>query len=148
DSGSASAAIRIVDGVIDEATPCANWTYRGVTDNEFATNVLINDSSSEHEYAPVSGAVGTTNDTVYTDNRIYTSRSNAAIAEGWSDPERTLKSYLESLGHDVVSDDGFVEYFNLAVEMRRGAWNTELTARSIVNYFRNGFGMADIQESE
>ncbi len=144
ESSNATAAISVVDGVEGNDAGCANWSNRGVSENEISGNILINGNNSDYEYNPVGDAIGLTDNTIFTNNTIYPNSSDAAAAEGWGDPNRTLKDYMISLGHSVSSDDGFIEYFNLAKQMRKGSWNTDLTSNSIVNYIRNGYGMSNL----
>jgi hypothetical protein len=141
DSGSATAAVSIVDGATNN---CYGWVYPGVRSNIVSDNVLINANARESDYAPVGAAVGTVNDTVFKRNRIFSNRRYAAVSLGWSEADRTLKSYLQSRGVIVTSRDGFPEYFTLATQQRRGQWRSDWTANSIVNYFRAGFAMVAI----
>lgn len=141
DAAGAAAAVTIEDGVSGEETlGCAHWAYPGVTGNEVARNVMIDSTLKESVYAPKGAAVGTTNDTVFSSNRMFASRTTAAQALGWSAPERTLKTYLLSRGVAVSSADGFPEYFTLATAQRRGQWQPDWTGRALVEYVRTGFG--------
>ena len=141
DAGGARAAIDVVDGVQPELLAGSNWKYPGVTKNTVRDNVLINAAGVEWEYAPQGPAVGTQNDTVFEGNKVYASRTKAAAALGWPDPDRTLKTYMQSLGHEVTSSDGFIEFFKEAKQQRKGNWREEYTARALVNYMREGLGM-------
>ena len=139
DSASAPEAIRVIDGLGDACD--SPWVFPGVTNNQIVNNILINALNSDWEYRPATAAAGTTNDTLVANNTIYPDRDTAASALGWTDPNRTLKTYLQTLGHSVNSDDGFIEFFNEATQQRKGYWRTELTSRPLVNYMRKGFGM-------
>jgi len=69
-------------------------------------------------------------------------RGDAESIEGWSDPDRTLKTYCEDvLGLAVTSPTGLPEFMELALENRLGAWDDRLTARAVVSYIREGFGL-------
>lgn len=146
DSGAAPAAIRVIDGSGNEMAaendrcgPPAGTP--GTTGNQVVNNVLINAATTESEYVTKTNSENISNDTVFSGNDMYPDRATAASDRGWLDPERTLKTYLESLGVTVTSDDGFIEYFNEAKQQRRGYWRKEYTARPLVNYIREGFGM-------
>ena len=147
DSGTASAAIRIVDGSgnqnADANDRCGpQLGTAGTTGNQVVNNTLINASSTESEYLTHINSEGLLDDTVFTGNDVYPDRAAAAGNLGWVDPERTLKTYLvDILGVPVTSDDGFIEYFNEAKKQRRGYWREEYTARPLVNYIRGGFGI-------
>ena len=141
DSSSAPSAVRVLDGVAAKLLEGSNWKYPGVTRNTVRNNVLINAGGTEWEYVPQGPAAGTKNDTVFKGNKIYASRQKAAAALGWTGPDRTLKTYMRSLGHEVKSADGFIEFFTEAKHQRKGNWRKEYTARALVNYFREGFGM-------
>ena len=137
-----SAPFGVSDGVVGEATPgCSQWQFAGVRGNAVSNNVLISPSGKATSYDPVGSAAGTSNDTAYTGNKLYTSRTAAASALGWANPNRTLKTHLQANGVTVTSNDGFIEYFNAATQMRRGSWRPELTGKAIVNHVRGGFGV-------
>ncbi len=149
DTGAAPAAIRVVDGngneMADIADRCGPLPgIPGTTSNQFVNNVLINAANTESEYIARTNSESIPNDTLFSGNAMYLDRTTAANDRGWLDPERTLKTYLESLGVTVTSDDGFIEYFNEAKQQRRGYWREEYTARPLVNYMRGGFGMAPL----
>lgn len=141
DTAGASAAISIVDGVKPKNEACSGWTYPGLVGNSVRDNVLINSKGSAWIYSPFPAANGTTHDTSFLDNTIYTSRAEAAAALGWPDPDRTLATYMKSLGYTVTSADGFDEFFAEATQQRKGYWRPEFTARGVINYMREGFGM-------
>ena len=146
DTGSANSAIRVTDGGGNEFNDIGDRCgpppgVAGTTGNKIANNVLINASSTESEYIWKPDSAAIPDDTVFADNNVYTNRSTAAADLDWPAPNRTLKTYLESIGVTVTSDDGFIEYFNEAKKQRRGYWRKEYTARPLVNYIRGGFGM-------
>jgi len=139
DTGTAPAAINISDG---EGENCnQGWTFPGVTNNQITNNILINNTKKESVYKPSPALIGTTNDTLFIDNALYANRTTAAAELRWPDTERTLKTYLQSLGITVTSEDGFIEYFHEAKQQRRGYWRTEYTSRPLINYIREGFAM-------
>lgn len=139
------AVVGVVDGIDQDSVYCANWSHPGVVGNTVNDNVLINTDPNYHNvaslYRPDDSAVGTTNDTIYNNNSLYPSRAAAAADLGWTDPDRTLRSYLISRGYTVTSTDGYMEFFIAAKDQRKGKWNPDLTSRTIVNYFREGFNM-------
>jgi hypothetical protein len=139
DSGAAYRAVLVTDGVAGDSAGCSTWTYPGITGNRVDNNILINANGVAWENRPEETAAGTTNDTVFADNTMYASRAEAAAAEGWSGPDRTLKTYLESLGLEVTSDDGFIEFFTLARQQRKGNWQTAFTSEELNQYIRAGF---------
>jgi hypothetical protein len=141
DSADAKATISLVEGVVSEKRDCSRWKHPGLLGNTVATNVFINANASVSAYSPRPVAKGTTHDTAFVDNSIYTSRREAARVLGWPDPDRTLATYMESLGYNVSSTDGFDEFFAEAIKQRKGYWRDEFTARELVNYMREGFGM-------
>lgn len=51
---------------------------------------------------------------------------------------------MKSLGYKVTSVDGFDEFFTEATKQRKGNWRPEFTARALVNYMREGFGMPSL----
>ena len=143
DSGTAKGAIRIKDGA---AGKCADiYRFPGVVGNAVSDNVMINSTLRASSHLQTGGTTWTTTDTAFSNNRLYANRADAAAALGWRDPNRTLKSYLISQGLPVTSSDGYMEYYKLAVDMRRGRWRPELTSRAIANYIRDGFGRAALQ---
>jgi hypothetical protein len=138
DTGSSTAALSVTDGTYNA---CFGLVLPGVRGNEATDNVLLNTRLRESEYLPVAGAVGTTPDTSYQRNQLHADRMAAASKLGWTDPDRTLKSYLVSKGLPVTSADGFPEYFERATQLRRGQWTPDYTSRAINAYIRTGFGM-------
>ena len=142
DAGSAGAAINVTDGTTDA---CYGWTFPGVHGNTVSNNVLVDSKLRESEYTPVGGAIGTTNDTVFQGNKLYTDRASAAAVLGWTGADRTLKTYMAANGVAVTSTDGFPEYFSQASQQRRGQWQAKWTSHELVNYFRTGFGKAAMQ---
>jgi len=143
DSGSASSAIQIIDGGGNQAGyDCGPPPgVAGTTGNYIVNNILINANWTESEYLWVPDSTPIPNDTYFADNAMYSDILTAAASHDWNDPDRTLKSYLESIGVTVTSDDGFIEYFNEAKNQRRGYWREEYTAKPLVSYIRAGFGM-------
>jgi hypothetical protein len=138
DSGNAP-GIRVTDGTTN-ACFVDLIPVPGVTQNSVSENILVNSVMKEHEYVPA-GNAPPTNDTAYAGNRLFKTRAEAAAAHGWKDPERTLKTYLVANGVTIQSTDGFPEYFALATQQRKGQWNPKWTARSMVNYVRDGFNL-------
>lgn len=139
DGGPAPGAIKISDGVQSGLVSCTGWTYPGVTNNTVSNNALINAKGKEWSYEPDQSAVGTTQDTAFTNNRMYLTRAAAAAALGGVDPDRTLRTYLISLGIPVTSVDGAPEYRNLiTANQRKGNWDSRFTAAAINAYIRAG----------
>ncbi len=137
DSIAGESVVIIADG---QGETCG-YSPPGVTDNAFENNIMINQRQTQSIYRRESNSAPTGHDTRFASNLMYRDRSAAAAANGWPAPDRTLRSYLQSLGYTVRSDDGFIEYHRAAIEMRRGYWRPELTAPSIVNYIRQGFAL-------
>jgi hypothetical protein len=76
------------------------------------------------------------------ENNQVSPRGDANATEGWSAPERTLRTYCEEvLGLTVTSPTGLPEFMELASENRLGAWDERLTGRAVVNYIREGFAL-------
>jgi hypothetical protein len=142
DSADADAAIVIAEGVNND--PCYQWTFPSTTGNTISNNTIVNSNNRAWLYQPDATAAGTATDTVFTNNPVYPTRAAAAAARGWTAPDRTLKTYLESHGVTVTSPDGFPEYFKAATTMRKGAWDPRWTARPLVNHVRTGFGMTPL----
>lgn len=147
DTGNAEGAIRIRDGLgpVSNSDCSSKWSFPGVTGNTVTNNTIVNKSGSVSQYLPRGGAIGTVSDTVFSNNKVFTTRGDAARALGMKDPNRTLKTYLNSKGIVVTSPDGFPEYYGLAINMRRGNWNPDLTAKQLVDYYRDGVGMISIK---
>ena len=142
DTGSSTAALSVTDGT---SNACFGLVLPGVRSNAATDNVLLNTKLRESEYLPVAAAVGTAPDTSYQRNQLYADRAAAAARLGWTNPNRTLKTYLQSQGVVVTSTDGFPEYFAKATALRRGQWSPQWTARPLVNYIRNGFAMQAVE---
>jgi len=142
DTGSSTAALSVTDGT---SNSCFGLVLPGVRSNAATDNVLLNTKLRESEYLPVAAAVGTAPDTSYQRNQLYADRAAAAARLGWTNPNRTLKTYLQSQGVVVTSTDGFPEYFAKATALRRGQWSPQWTARPLVNYIRNGFAMQAVE---
>lgn len=142
DSGIAASAIVLSEGVSDSDQVCLQMTLPSMVGNIIRDNTLINSNLNEHVYETTAMATSTPSDTVFSNNTLYHTRAEAATGLGWSGPDRTLKTYMQSQGVTVTSADGFPEYFSQGVQMRKGYWDTRWTAKSINNYFRAGFGMS------
>ncbi|MEJ1356465.1 MAG: hypothetical protein RPU64_05395 [Candidatus Sedimenticola sp. (ex Thyasira tokunagai)] len=140
DSGSAGSAIKTVDGI----TKNCGWNPPGIKENIIENNVIINTNRALSKHATRGEAAGTTDDTIYSGNLLYTDRDDAASKLDWPEPHRTLKSYLESIGYKVSSEDGYIEFFNEAIQQKKGYWREDFESRSIINYFREGFGMESL----
>ena len=147
DTGSAWRAVNVSDGVDNDSLSCSGWSYPGITGNTISQNCLVNARGIEWENRPHESAAGMSNNTVFSNNRLYDSRSQAAAAEGWPFPDRTLKTYMTSLGEVVTTSDGFLEFFMQARQQRKGYWRSRYASRALVNYFRNGFGMTQLPPS-
>jgi hypothetical protein len=132
DRNGTGTAVDVASGIADADIGTA---FDAFSDNSFYTD----------QAAPFDGrdlptwlsATGVTN----TGNTVA-ARSGAAAAEGWTAPERTLKTYCEDvLGLTVTSLTGMPEFFALAEDNRIGAWDERLTGRAVVNYIREGFAL-------
>lgn len=141
DSVSSNEVFLITDG---EGTNCG-YISPGVTNNQIVQNVLINAKSVESRYVRSTSEAPVSHDTMIATNRMFVSRAEAAVALGWPDPNRTLKNYMIMLGYSVTSDDGFLEFYGQAIQQRKGNWRPEFTAKSVVNYIREGFNMPPLQ---
>jgi hypothetical protein len=140
-----SPPVGVSDGVTGESKlGCANWQFAGVKGNTVSNNVLISPSGKSASYDPVGAAAGTTNDTAYSGNKLFASRSAAATSLGWANPNRSLKTHMLARGVTVNSSDGFAEYFNAATQMRRGQWQYQWTGKALVNHVRGGFGVTEL----
>jgi len=143
DTAKSTAAVGGFDGVLSSQT-CYNWAFPGIRNNSVFDNTLINEKSRESEYLPTGLALGTTSDTAFARNRMFTDRAAAAMALGWTGPNRTLKTYMQSRGVTVTSTDGFPEYFQRATQQRRGQWRPDWTSKELVNHMRTGFAMTPV----
>lgn len=94
-------------------------------------------------------------------NNTVNTKANAATIEGWLDPDRTLKRYVqEVLGLTLVSNDpaGMKTFMTVAIHMRYGGtdaipssgipsasgdypWDERYTGIAVVNWIRAGFGL-------
>tara|TARA_Y100000310_G_scaffold345693_1_gene468362 strand:+ start:12692 stop:15256 length:2565 start_codon:yes stop_codon:yes gene_type:complete len=138
-------AIKIEDGIAENKRGDLGWSDPGIKNNIIQNNVLINLNKEEWRYVPIGDAVEVNSqDTQFIDNTLYSSRDEAGDALDWEDPDRSLKTYLESIGVDVTSDDGYMEFFDESIQQRKGYWREEFTARPLVNYMREGFGMDEL----
>lgn len=137
DSVAARTAIIVSDG---QGESCG-YMPPGVTGNRVENNIVINNSDNLYLYERSTASAPASNDTRFTSNKMYRSRQEAALANGWPGSERTLKSYMVDHGYEIGSEDGFIEYFNAATKMRKGKWDSTLTGPAIVKYFREGFGL-------
>jgi hypothetical protein len=112
----------------------------GTAFDSFSNNAFYTDQAAPFDGRDLPtwlSATGVTN----TGNTVA-ARSGAAAAEGWTAPERTLRTYCEDvLGLTVTSLTGMPEFFALAEDNRIGAWDERLTGRAVVNYIRAGFGL-------
>jgi hypothetical protein len=137
-----SAPIAVEDGVAGESPAgCANWQFPGVKLNTVSNNVLISPINQASQYVGLGAAAGTNNDTVYSNNLLFSSRASAATAQSWSNPSRTLKTHLKVNGITVTSSDGFDEYYALATQMRKGKWDAKWGSKAMLNHVRSGFNM-------
>jgi len=140
DSSNAASTISIRDGVDEVKSNClTGWSFPGITGNTISNNILINSNLVKSSNDPNPSAIGTVNDIVFSNNEIFSSRTEASLAHNWTDSERTLKTYLESIGYSVSSSDGYMEFFNEAKLQRKGFWRNEFTSKSINTYIRDGF---------
>ena len=62
----------------------------------------------------------------------------------YPDADRSIESYMRTLGHEGTDDELYARFFAEARKMRRGDWRAEFTARAINGYFRKGFAMEHI----
>ncbi|MBS3088481.1 hypothetical protein J4402_01745 [Candidatus Pacearchaeota archaeon] len=132
--------IKIEDGIeLADLVDCSLWQYPGLINNTIYNNTIVNANGVEYSYVPMYGAEGTTQDTTFEGNKVYFSREEAGVAMGWLGHNRTLKTYLQSLGISVNTDDGFLEFFYLARQQRRGNWQYDYTSQAINDYIREGF---------
>jgi hypothetical protein len=139
-----AAAFEVSDGVKEPTAGCSNWQSRGVHSNVAENNVLVTESGKTSQYSPVGAAIGSTDDTGYRGNQVFATRIAAGKILGWQDPNRTLKTYLQSIGVTVSSSDGFMEYYGRAIDQRRGQWRYDLMSKPIINHIRQGYGQSPL----
>jgi hypothetical protein len=70
------------------------------------------------------------------DYRSYTGDTTSlAEKKAYPDPDRTIETYLEKLGHSTDMDD----FFDLLSQQSKFNWDDDLSTESINNYIREGF---------
>jgi hypothetical protein len=142
-----------------------NTGWENAGSNVFENNAWLGRASSNavsgRGVSDVSGGLVLRGNTFYTDRpdvfaggSIDASILNATVqnntvlptaAATWMAPQRTLKTYTaDVLALQVSSTDGMPEFFQRATQMRKGKWYEEYTARAVVNYIREGFGVAPL----
>lgn len=126
----------------------------GINGTSFTGNTLIKPAADAVEYYTTTTYITnptapTTSGAVVSGNTEYLTRATAAAALGWSNPDASLKTYLQSLGATVESIDGAGEFCALVMgddptrtAMRYGQWDGRLNGREIGNHVRAGRGMA------
>jgi hypothetical protein len=63
----------------------------------------------------------------------------AAPSEPFPHPERTVSTYAASIGISPATNAG---YLTACRAQSKDNWNPKLESKALVNYFRNGFGLA------
>ena len=117
-------------------------TYPWTTLNTVQNSKLISSAAgADMVYTPMTGALPTT-DTQMLSNVRYTGLAEAATANGWTGTARNLKTYLQSQGITVATDDGVHEMVALLRQQRYGNWDARWTAKPLLNHIRTGWGMA------
>jgi hypothetical protein len=119
--------------------------FPSLLNNKLRNNSVITTSPISVTYTPMPVSPGTpvaplTTDTVSTGNVAYTSRSAYASSHGGSEPSRTLKTYLQSVGITVNSIDGVHEMVGIFNSMDRNNWPAQYSAAAINTYIRQGMG--------
>lgn len=113
-------------------------TENRVDDNDFIGTSMAQQYTSLPADAPLAPL---TTDTVLAGSTTWNTRAAYAAAKGGADSERTLKTYLQSLGITVNSIDGVHEAVAIFKTMDRNNWPTQYSAKSINNYIRAGLGL-------
>jgi hypothetical protein len=62
-------------------------------------------------------------------------------APAWPDPDRTIATYMATRD---LTGGGVDEFMALAVQNRKGAWDDAFTAAAVIDYIREGFGLAPL----
>jgi hypothetical protein len=70
--------------------------------------------------------------------------STDRTAKSFPDANRDVVSYMQSIGKTATID----EFLRLAREQSKDAWMPQITARAVIDYVREGFGLAPIATSE
>ena len=132
------------DGINTGNPDTAIAVWPSLTGNKVLNNDAICTTSSTPVYTPLPNPATTlaplTTDTITLGTTMYSSRANYASFKGASAPERTLKTYLQSLGVTVSSFDGVHEMVSIFNAMDRNNWPSQYSAAAINNYIRTGLG--------
>ncbi len=77
-----------------------------------------------------------------TQNHFYKwNTTTQGTDQGYPSPERTLKTYLATLGFASAEEEDFVE---TVINRPLGAWSDAWSAKGVNPYFRTGFGQAEV----
>lgn len=116
-----------------------------IANNVISHQTTTGDSKRKAYGIPTGNTAPNSTNTTYTTNRHYATIAAAKAAEGWTDETRTLKSYLQSLGYTVTTDDGAQEFYNAVTGMRRGSMDYNVwSGKKIRNHIAAGRGMAAV----
>jgi hypothetical protein len=118
------------------------WNYPGLGVNYWKHNTVIGSytgGTSRYDFQP--GGSGGADQSLYTATVVFATLAAAGAARGFSTTARSLKTYLQARGEVVSSADGVPEYCLIARAMKRGSYRYDMTAKAIVNYFRDQFKM-------
>ncbi len=116
-----------------------------VSDNAVSNQLTTGNSTRKNYGIPTGNTAPNSTNTSYTSNRHYATIAAAKAGEGWLDETRTLKSYLQSLGVSVTTDDGAQEHYNAVTGMWRGNMDYNIwSGKKITNWIRAGRNLPPI----
>lgn len=145
ESGAAK-TIQITDGIATSEGGLAgepNYSSPGVIDNWIQFNTCVTSAPAPpNSYTQENGGPAALDASNTVANNTIV--ANRAALGGADSGARSLKTYLQSLGHTVDFGllDGVQEMIDVwKSDMRRGTWDDRYTALAVNNYIRRGVAM-------
>lgn len=149
DCGTAS-FLTAQDGYSGSTNP--GYVAPGLMGNTASRNTAISSAVSQLRYVMANGAPATTDTVVDGTNEVFATLSAATAAKGWTGANRTIKTYLTSLGVTVPAED--LDGVNTLIDIVRGQhvytgnralgggfFPAELQPIALRNYIATGRGM-------
>lgn len=80
---------------------------------------------------------------IYAWNTLVGDTTSSGIQVTYPDPDRTIETYMASIGETPTLD----AFLTRARQNCRGNWDTRFTALPVINYIREGFGLAPLDSN-
>jgi hypothetical protein len=116
------------------------FTQYGLSPAASGYQHLGNVTLRNNDFVEITKTVYINSQDVHIDSPVEQLRTAMVSSSGWSDPDRSVASYMASIGGTRSVGD----FLQKALSRGTGYWDARYTALPAINYIRDGFGKSPV----